>query len=312
MKLKIGYQDFKTGLLKFNLQFEELSQEGIKSEDELQNAKAKLSEIKKKCAQYIKDNITGEISEDFTNGILYENSYDLGMRLPLEQSKKNFVTSIKERISNVDYVWQAIELSDPLMTGRSFKIEREEMTVSEKEKLFLSKLYDARKTNRPWDANTIFELNEVTLDNYNEAREIASGLSRMQLIEAYGTTNGLACKILTKGKSYYEENNKPNKISYTYYEDNSDKYDLEEFEEKLRDIEALLNNKMAGMEEKIQEIMDELKTANEHIDKLDKKTIGQLIKGKLVEVITDKALSKEVLTTVAKFLVEGSQTLLNK
>jgi len=198
------------------------------------------------------------------------------------------------------------------MYGRSFKTEREEMTVSEKEELFLSKLYDARKTNRPWDANTIFELNEVTLDNYDEAREIATRLSNMQLIEAHGWGRGLACKINANGKLYYEENIKPNKTSYTYYDDGADKYDLEEFEEKLKDIETLLNNKMAGMEEKIKEIMDELKSAKEHIDKLDKKSIGQLIKGKLVEVITDKALSKEVLTTVAKFLVESSHTLLGK
>jgi hypothetical protein len=309
MKLNVPFSEFKEGLLSFKKELDSLSESNITNETELTDTKTKLSDIKKRCGGFISKYISGSLSNNLSNDIINENLYNFGQQ-PLQQAKKNFLTRINERKDTIDYILQVVELSDPLMFGKSFEQKRENMSVSEKQEFLLSKLYDARKTNRPWDANTIFEINQVSLDNYDEAREIATILSNAGLIETHGWGRGLACKINATGKGYYEENILPKKSSYTFYEEYTDKYTVEEFEENLRNVEETLNRRMAGMEEKIQVIMDELKSAKEHIDKLDKKSFSQLIKGKLVDIAADKLITKETITAIGKFFMENYQVLI--
>tara|TARA_R110002020_G_scaffold271085_1_gene486336 strand:- start:64 stop:1512 length:1449 start_codon:yes stop_codon:yes gene_type:complete len=209
MQLNIHYSEFEKKITSFIKELEELSKHKISNETEYDELESLFTKVKDNCASYIETTISKDVGLELSNLIRYENRYNFGMKIPLNQKTKNLIGRIKERIRNIEYLIQIIKLSDPLYLGKSFEKERSNLTTNEKATFLLSKLYSLRKTNQLWDTKLIFEFNQVELDNYDEAREITKILENNGYVETIGTKDGLSAKITSEGKLFWEENSKP-------------------------------------------------------------------------------------------------------
>jgi len=208
MKLNVHYSEFEKEVSSFVNDLEELSKQKVTNESEYDMLESSFIELKDKCASYIESALSKDISFELSNLVRYENRFNLGMKIPLNQKAKNLISRIKERIRSIEYLIQIVQLSDPLFLGQSFEKERSNLTTNEKATFLLSKLYSLRKTNKLWDTKMIFEFNQVELDNYDEARGITKILENNGYVETIGTENGLSAKITSIGKLYWEENSK--------------------------------------------------------------------------------------------------------
>lgn len=308
MELKIPFPEYKSGIIRFKEELENLAVSQIEEDEELQTAQSQLKDIKKRCSEYIMNSLSPDIARELSNEILNENRFHIpNQSLPFSQKKKNFINRVKDRMPITDFLIQAVQLGDPLMDGRSFEVERADLSIQEKQDFLLSKLYDLRKTNQYWDVEMIFRYNQVALDFHNEARDIVKTLENMEYVEIYGYGSIVAAKITVDGKAYYEEYIKPKLTQGSPLET----YDVSEFEEQIKNLENELREQMDVMQEKIEELVEELNSAKKYIDKMDKKSFSQLIKGKIVEVVTEKTFSKEALHLIGKTLFHELPKLLN-
>lgn len=209
MKLKVQYSEFEKKIASFGNDLKKLSRQKVANESEYDMLESSFIELKDNCASYIESVLSKDIGFELSNLIRYENRFNLGMKIPLNQKAKNLISRIKERIRNIEYLIQIIKLSDPLFLGNSFEKERSNLTTNEKATFLLSKLYSLRKTDKLWDTKMIFEFNQVEFDNYDEARGITKILENNGYVETIGTKDGLSAKITSIGKLYWEENSKP-------------------------------------------------------------------------------------------------------
>jgi len=208
MTINIKFSEFEQEFDSFKDELELLSKKNISNEEEFSEIEQSLKEIKDKCSKYIESTFSKDIGTDFSKLIRYENRFNLGMSLPLNQKSKILIDRIKDRIRTIQYIIQIVKISDPLYLGKSFVKERSNLSTNEKATFLLSKLYFLRKTNLLWDTKVILEFNQVELDNYDEARGITKILENNGFVETFGTKDGLSAKITSEGKLYWEENSK--------------------------------------------------------------------------------------------------------
>ncbi|EKF55612.1 hypothetical protein I215_06627 [Galbibacter marinus] len=208
MKLNTKYSEFLKRINSFKNDLEKLTKQNINNASEYENLESSFIAYKDNCATYIESVFSEDISLNFSNLIRYENRFNVGMEIPLNQKAKNLNNRIKKRIKTIEYLVQIVELSDPLFLGRQFEQERSNLTTNEKATFLLSKLYSLRKTNKLWDTKMIFELNQIELDNYDEVRGITKILENNGYVETIGTKDGLSAKITSVGKLFWEENSK--------------------------------------------------------------------------------------------------------
>lgn len=204
MRLKNGLAVFTAGILEFKERIAELSA-AITDEAGLTQKEAQFRQFRKECAAYILEQTSDDIGKELAQLMNEEDTYQVPGAKPLPQRIQLFQNRVRNMPRTFDYLLNIIELSDPLRSGHSFKEERSEWTVNQKQNFLLYKLYSLRKTDRHWDTGLIFDFNEIELDGPSEGLELTMAIKKMGLVEAIGTRGGASAKITTAGKSYVEQ-----------------------------------------------------------------------------------------------------------
>jgi hypothetical protein len=142
----------------------------------------------------------------------------------------------------------------------------------------------------------ILKLNNISYRS-GEPREIAEDLKRrgyLILQEEYGTSD--LSKISVKGASYITRKNKRRNKSN----------EKSEIDIKLDNIAFQLEKLGIGQEVIFNEI-DELKSLQHQ---LSKRTWGQLLKGKLMDMVVDQAIYPEIAESIYSYLMNNSFKIL--
>lgn len=205
MQLNIAPEAFKSVILYFKNKIGELLAPQIADEHALKEREDQLNSILKDCSAYVFQQASEDISRDLSQMVTHENFYNIPGNKDFFKRLAMIQNRIDDRQFALDYLLHIVEISDPLMQGRSLADERQRWSVDQKREFLLLKLYELRKTGMRWDPKVLFSYNQVTLDDDGETLEITLDLENMGYLESIGVTGGAIAKITTSGKNYVEQ-----------------------------------------------------------------------------------------------------------
>ncbi len=199
----------------------------------------------------------------------------------IQALKKKFLNKIDELKTTFDY----LKTSDILKENRKAEL----YSVDDKINFILQKLYDLYDSDKFYSISLILKVNEIKYRN-NEPEEIANNLHQREYgILKDNWSNSDYLKISVKGATYLERKNKKNKKDCQ----------IKEMNLKIDKIILTLQNLGYGQEIIFEEI-EELRTLSKS---LSKKTLSQVIKGKVIDLTLSQIINKETASLIYESLV---------
>ncbi len=272
-----------------------------KLEKTTQQVKAWESEIK----ELLKNSIAPDSS--FFEEIVGQNNKsifdDFRIRLdnqdPFERDIKRLESRIDLVKSNIEAIKEYLEICHPL-NGKDIA---EVFSTQEKFDFVLEKL-NFLAGEKFYSVETILTLNNIDFRN-NEPSEIALLLTKKGYAskkEKY-QDNHDGIKITVKGSAYIERQLKLKEKAKTRTSTTSKNGDLNKKIDEILDRLTKLN---FGQEI----IFEELEEMRSLQGKLSKKSWGQLLKGKLIDLAVGQVINKEMASEVFKYLTDTQMNLL--
>ena len=302
MKLIITISEFQNGLEAYINEGEVIKNEYRKLEyDPLKNI---FEEWKGKIIYYF-DTYLEEENNFFTKNFKQAKPISYTIQNIIkedynEQLKKGLYNELLEKISMLKFLKKMIKISDAITIPDSQNVlERRNYTTKQKLELILEKLYDL-DDNQHYSISLILELNGIKLKNYGEDREFAKALENNGFIEVVYMKAPVA-KISLNGKIYIEEKREAVKENYENISSNP-----EEIYKKIDEI--IFNLQKLGFGQQI--IFDEIEELKELYTKVNKKTWGQVLKGKLIDLGLSKLVETDTLDYIYQSLTSNHLKLL--
>lgn len=286
-------------------------------EDQIQNYKVKLSELKEgfEFANILEGNYNAAVTEinsylkssfNIENNFVWlfflnskHNGYVLPNSLNSDPSKKIFL-KIDAKIFALDYLLILIKNSD-LIKEKNDELfsKRQGLTLKQKRDLIMHRLY---KLNSSYYYNLkfIYDLNGLKISVDNEIFDIAQKLNDNGLVDYNGGTGGdCQIQITTEGFEYIEELDESAFGLYSVGEELTDKERID-LEAALKDLKTELiseiQNQFKNQKEQIDiamnslfEVIDESLVAID--SKLPKKGIRRMINGIIYEKTIEKGMT---------------------
>jgi hypothetical protein len=204
MEIKIAFNEFDLKIKEINQKLNSIST--FKVQDDLESVRKEYESIRSSYIEFIRQNTSEDLMNDLLIFVQEEGQFNFGIGIPFHQAVKNFQDRVRKQMARFENLLCYLSISDPLISNRSFETERANFTVGQKQLFLLEKLYALRKADNYFNTYLIFKLNQVELDNPNEAREITSLLAKFGYVETIGLTGpGLLAQITSIGKARYEE-----------------------------------------------------------------------------------------------------------
>jgi len=216
-----------------------------------------------------------------------------------DELKKSINSELTEKISLLKYIHKLIKISDAVTIPESIEIQdRARYTTKQKLDLILEKLYELRG-DRNYTIELISELNGIELE-YGEGMELAKVLENQGLIDVIYGRNQSDGKINLYGKMYIEE--RRNTAAENYENISSNQQDIntkiDEIVEHLRRL---------GLGQEI--IFEEIEELKELYTKVGKKTWGQILKGKLIDLSISKLVENDTIGYIYEHLTNNNLRL---
>lgn len=192
--------------------------------------------------------------------------------------------NLSEKAHSLDIVLNLLEVCDTIFEKKHSQIlEREKLNSEEILDFILSKLYDLYG-DFEYPISILLVGNGIPVRTNNEHIEYYELLKKRKLVESFGMTNVDNAKLTLKGKMYVENLRKKSSSDYSSVSNDKEKL-FEKLDQILDQAEkANLGNEILNEE------MAELKFAYE---KLSKKNWGQLLKGKLVDLVIGQVINED-------------------
>lgn len=273
----------------------------IKEESELEQVKIEIKEWNTFSYKYLKESFDEENNElaiGFYNA--KPDRYMIGnFKKDFRQTKKEVFEDFKEKLKTLIYYKRILSISDAIIKPDIINIaDRSSFTTEEILDLILEKLYDLYD-DFYHSLLTILEGNGIKLKRHREESELAQLLENNGYINLVHTKDTSA-QLTTLGKMYVEEKRK------TYQE----KYDdinetQEEINKKVDEIIEHLTKLGLGQEI----IFNEIQELKELYPKLNKKSWGQIVKGKLIDLALAKLIEKDTLNYIYHALTNHTMRL---
>jgi hypothetical protein len=291
---KNNYEDFESqlnNLLNFDLIFKEVNS------FEIEEQKSILKDWEEKVENTLIENINPkpecliDIFKYQKNSIIDDFEFGYRNNKPLEKGKLRLEKRLEKRKLNLNKILDYVSITNNLI-GLEQKLL---IDIQEKVDFVLEKLKILFNDNF-YSITTIFVLNSIEHRN-DEPEEISEILYKRGYIikkEKYMTTDEV--KISIKGASYIERKIKTKRKQKANSNLNS----------KIDKIIAKLNELGFGQEV----IFNELEELRDLQNKLPKKTWGQLLKGKLLDLALAEIISKETATYIFENLTSEHFKLL--
>lgn len=295
ISLTIPFETFKTSLETLTLEGSELHKTEVDTEEQLTELREKTKNWADRTVNILQSSFTKKDNE-YVNDFLSANSNSFsfpGTKLSLKQ----LVDRHKENIASKENIilghLRILSVSDAIIHPSNVDLKlRENYSTDEKLTLLLDKLYQLYD-DFFYPVKELLVGNGIKLKRSDDDREYAKMLENRGLIKLYqGLGMGINAQLTSEGSMFIENNRKPIKENY----DNIKKTP-EELEKKIDEIIEYL--KTLGYGQEI--IFDELEELKSEYKNLNKKTWGQLLKGKLI----DLSLAKLIEPDTIKYIYEN-------
>lgn len=292
MVLKVKWVDFKSQIDKYIIEGEDLVEKykSSRTEEEFAELKASKQSWENDVIEFVKKSFEPE-HLNFAYEFKAQRGYNLGMKLGIDQKIKNVIQALKDEINGLEYYLKILFISDVIIRADEIDLEeRQNLDTEGKLDLILSKLYDLYDDRKYHSIKWILEGNGVNLNNHGEDWDYAKMLENRNLIDTI-TTKDTGARLTLEGKYAIEQARKAQVTDYSK---------ISSSEEELKAlIESVLKEvKKLGIGQQI--IFDEFDELRDDIPKLSKKSFGQLLKSKLYDLVTAKALDKAFASEIFK------------
>ncbi|RTE54223.1 hypothetical protein EHW67_03385 [Arenibacter aquaticus] len=292
MVLKVKWVDFKSQIDKYIIEGEDLVEKykSSRTEEEFAELKASKQSWENDVIEFVKKSFEPE-HLNFAYEFKAQRGYNLGMKLGIDQKIKNVIQALKDEINGLEYYLKILFISDVIIRADEIDLEeRQNLDTEGKLDLILSKLYDLYDDRKYHSIKWILEGNGVNLNNHGEDWDYAKMLENRNLIDTI-TTKDTGARLTLEGKYAIEQARKAQVTDYSK---------ISSSEEELKAlIESVLKEvKKLGIGQQI--IFDEFDELRDDIPKLSKKSFGQLLKSKLYDLVTAKALDKALASEIFK------------
>ncbi|GAA4275715.1 hypothetical protein [Aquimarina mytili] len=292
MVLKVKWVDFKSQIDKYIIEGEDLVEKykSSRTEEEFAELKASKQSWENDVIEFVKKSFEPE-HLNFAYEFKAQRGYNLGMKLGIDQKIKNVIQALKDEINGLEYYLKILFISDVIIRDDEIDLEeRQNLDTEGKLDLILSKLYDLYDDRKYHSIKWILEGNGVNLNNHGEDWDYAKMLENRNLIDTI-TTKDTGARLTLEGKYAIEQARKAQVTDYSK---------ISSSEEELKAlIESVLKEvKKLGIGQQI--IFDEFDELRDDIPKLSKKSFGQLLKSKLYDLVTAKALDKALASEIFK------------
>lgn len=177
-----------------------------------------------------------------------------------------------------------------LIRGEALDLEfRKKFTIKQKKDFLLRKLSELDNGSYH-GINILMTGNGVPIRDYNQVVEMGKSLEQEGYIDTIGgSAAGIFGKITLAGQQHIEEQ------LAAYSEDYSEGPDsVFELAEKINVIKETLDQQ--GVHHQV--LFDEMEELKKLVSTMDKKNFGQLLKGKLVDLVLDKVISWETAAMI--------------
>lgn len=213
-----------------------------------------------------------------------------------EEIKANRIKDgIVNKLKELDLLLTIVEASDYIITPKQEILDKNKnLTIKEKDKLILDKLYRLRK-RRIEDyvsIDLIAETNFIVFDTSNEKFEIIRSLQERKLIDSFN--NQPIVRISAGGVRLIEENIE-NYQTQNNFSTDENKFTKEQIQNLNEKIDTLINEfKIQGLANEI--LFNELQDLKDYLNILHKKNWGEMFRGKILDMAMGKIVEPEILT----------------
>jgi hypothetical protein len=292
MVLKVKWIDFKSQIDKHIIEGEALLEKykSSRSEEEFTELKDAKQSWENDVIDFIKTSFE-PVHINFAYDFKAQRGYNTGFKLGVDQRIKNIIQALNDEINGLDYYLKVLFISDAIIRAEEINLEeRKNLDTEGRLDLILSKLYELYDDRLYHSIKWILEGNGVKLNNRGEDWDYAKMLENRGLVDTL-TTKDTGARLTLEGKYAIEQARKAQVTDYTKIS-SSDEELKELIKQVLSEIEKL------GYGQQI--IFDEFDELREDIPHLDKKSIGQLLKAKLYDLVAQKAFDKTVASEIFK------------
>ncbi len=291
--LVVPFETFKSNADKAISEAALLHQTAVDSQEQYDVIKTKTEEWEKNTLQMLGCSFNLEENK-FKNEFQYAAPlYFANPDLKFSELTERLKNRIAERQKSLWGNLRILSVCDAIIKPEQIDIaHRESYSIDETLGLILEKLYELYD-DFYYPIGEILEGNGIKMRRHDDDRNLANMLKDRGLILAMGTSDGINAQLTGEGAMFVERNRKATKENY-----NDINKSQQEMNEKIDEIMQRLEKLGFGQEI----IYDELQELKDLYSKIDKKTWGQLLKGKLIDLSVEKILDMDTLMFIYKSL----------
>lgn len=288
MTLNITWEEFTSKVAEFLVQYEELERQlpPIKTDAELDALAERIKDWATIVKEFIENSFNPKNSDE---GREFFYSSQQRFNIPntkkyIDQRKKEVLEDFKSKKLFLNSMVRMYKTADAIVRPDKIDLEkRGKLTTTEKLELILEKLYDL-SDGRYYDVAFILESNGVPIE-HGEEREYVKTLENNGYVDAMHGRN-VSASIKLHGKIFVEEKRKVYVEDYSAIDDSASAINasIDEIKEQLTKL---------GYGQEI--IFNELEELKELYTTMNKKTFGQVVKGKIVDLALAKLLENDTL-----------------
>lgn len=295
MKLLIDWEQFQRQINTLIEEGEALVQNvnAARDLDGLNTLDEKDEDWYRRCIAFLKSSFDdASYVESFRNEGT-NNFHFPGKEKDLRMRKNEITRVLTPRLGVLKYYPRLLSISDAVVRPDEIDLEeRKSYTTDEKLELIMDKLYELYDYEGYHSIQAILSGNGVSLGRYDEDKELVRALENYGYAEPlFGMGANVSAKLTLDGRRYVEQKRKKHTPDYSRI-DNS----VDELNAKLEEILDYVQSQ-GEMQQAIAEELDDLKVL---FGSLSKKNLGQLLKGKLVDLMFGQVINPKT----ANFIFE--------
>ncbi|MNK22355.1 hypothetical protein D3C87_406300 [compost metagenome] len=295
IKLLIDWKDFQSEILSSIEIGVKLANQQITTEAELELVKTNYSEWNTKTKEFLKGSFEGEFNRyqiEFHNAATGD--YSFGGQNNLRGQFEKMTGKLGSQLSYLRQMLKVLSVCDTIIAPNEISLEeRSNYTTNQKLNFILNLLYDLYDDSY-YSIEELFVGNGIPMKRYDQAREIINVLKDHGYVEVLGGIGAdLMAQITATGALAIEQSR--NSIPQDY---ETIHYTPEQLNAKIDQLIEMLNRQGVGQEV----LFDEMQDMKQLYTKLNKKDFGQLVKGKLIDLVIGKMVENDTISYVYESL----------
>ncbi|SFA58436.1 hypothetical protein SAMN04488511_11950 [Pedobacter suwonensis] len=295
IKLLIDWKSFQSEILSAIEIGVKLANQQIKTEAELELVETNYLEWNTKTKEFLKSSFEGEFNRyqiEFHNSAAGD--YSFSGQNNLRGQFEKITGRLGSQLSYLRQMLKVLSVCDVIIAPNEISLEeRSSYTTNQKLNFILNVLYDLYDDSY-YSIEELFVGNGIPMKRYDQAREIINVLKDHGYVEVLGGIGtDLMAQITATGALAIEQTRTSIPQDYETM-----RYTPEQLNAKIDQLIEMLNRQGVGQEV----LFDEMQDMKQLYVKLNKKDFGQIVKGKLIDLVIGKMVENDTISYVYESL----------